>query len=437
MKTLRLIGILAVLTCFLAACDNQTSSIGLGLTDQLGTDFTDTVTLQAYSILEDTINTTNTSANLIGHLHDPVFGDLTASTYAQFDLSGASVNFGDHPVVDSVVLSLQLSSWYGDTTSQVGIRVYQLTEPFSSETNYYNTSTLSFDPTPLNYAQTGYAIQPNTSVIVDTGNYSAHLRIRLTQTFGQYLLDNQDRMANSSSFQEFFKGLCISAVSHTGSTGYVLLTNMTSSLSSIVLYYHNESSGTTKYTFPCDAECCRFTHFDHDYTASSNVSFIQEVLQGDPSVGATHLFAQATGGVKTRIAFPHLKDAFKSLDNRVVINRAELIIKNLSPYEEHLLPPAALTLQGIKSDGSITYLPDDEYYTSSSHFGGSYDKDKHEYRFRITRYVQDLIQGNGDLTDSINLVVRGSAVRANRLIFGGTNLDNDQRLRLEISYTTF
>ena len=123
MKTLRLIGILAVLTCFLAACDNQTSSIGLGLTDQLGTDYCDTVTLRAYSVLEDTINTTNTSANLIGHLHDPVFGDLTASTYAQFDLSGASVNFGDHPVVDSVVLSLQLSSWYGDTTSQVGIRV--------------------------------------------------------------------------------------------------------------------------------------------------------------------------------------------------------------------------------------------------------------------------------------------------------------------------
>ncbi|MBO4381460.1 MAG: hypothetical protein J5799_00820, partial [Bacteroidales bacterium] len=101
------------------------------------------------------------------------------------------------------------------------------------------------------------------------------------------------------------------------------------------------------------------------------------------------------------------------------------------------LPPTALTLQGIKPDGSITYLPDDEYYTSSSHFGGSYDKAAHEYRFRITRYVQAIVQGNSDLTDSINLVVRGSAVRANRLVFGGTNLNNDQRLRLEISYTTF
>ena len=437
MKTLRLIGILAVLTCFLAACDNQTSSIGLGLTDQLGTDFSDTVTVKAYSILEDTINTTNTSANLIGHLHDPVFGDLTASTYAQFDLSGASVNFGDNPAVDSVVLTLQLSSWYGDTTSQVGIRVYQLTESFSSEANYYNTSTLSYDPTPLNHIQTGYDIQPCTPVIVDTGNYSAHLRIRLSQAFGQYLLDNQDRMVSSSSFQEFFKGLCISAVSHTGPTGYVLLTNMTSSLSNIVLYYHNENSGTVKYTFPCDAECTRFTHFDHNYAASSNTHFIQEVLQGDPSVGATRLFAQATGGVKTRIVFPHLKDAFASLVNRVVINRAELVVKDLSPDEESLLPPAALTLQGIKPDGNVTFLPDDEYYTSSSHFGGSYDKIAHEYRFRITRYVQELIQGNSDLTDSINLVVRGSAVRANRLIFGGTNLDNDQRLRLEISYTTF
>ena len=51
--------------------------------------------------------------------------------------------------------------------------------------------------------------------------------------------------------------------------------------------------------------------------------------------------------------------------------------------------------------------------------------------------MQELIQGTGDLTNTVNLVVRGSSVRANRLIFGGTGLDNDKRLRLEIAYTTY
>lgn len=435
MKASRFIGILTVLLSVLASCTNQNSPIGLGLAEQLGTDFTDTVTVTAYSFLEDTLSTTNTTANLIGEVHDPVFGDCRASTYAQFDLSGSSVNFGTNPILDSVVLTLQLGSYYGDTTSQVGLRVYRLLEPLSG--TYNHTSTVNYDPTPLNYALTGYTIKPTTSVIVDTGDYSPHIRIRLSNAFGQYLLNNQHHMTSNAAFKSFFNGLCISAVSHTGSVGYIFLTSMISSLSGITLYYHNEGSSTIKYTFPCASECTRFTHYDHNYNASSNADFIQEVLQGNRAVGASKLFLQATGGVKTRITFPYLKDAFKSLNNRVVVNRAELVITDISPDEVYYIHPSNLTLQGIKADSSLAYLPDDEYYTTSSYFGGSYDATKHEYRFRITQYVQELVHGTGDLTNTVNLVVRGSSVRANRLIFGGTGLDNDKRLRLEISYTTY
>ena len=45
--------------------------------------------------------------------------------------------------------------------------------------------------------------------------------------------------------------------------------------------------------------------------------------------------------------------------------------------------------------------------------------------------------GNSDLTNSLNLVVKGAGVRANRLIMGGTGLTDDKRLRLELSYTTY
>ena len=90
--------------------------------------------MTAYSFLEDTLSTTNTTANLIGEVHDPVFGDCRASTYAQFNLTGSSVNFGANPVVDSIVLTLQLASYYGDTNSRVGLRVYQLTEPLTPAT---------------------------------------------------------------------------------------------------------------------------------------------------------------------------------------------------------------------------------------------------------------------------------------------------------------
>lgn len=427
----------AIIGCF-TACQHGTSPIGLGLIDEVGTEFNDTTTIVAYSFLEDSILTTKLSANIVGSLHDPVFGDSKAAIYTQYALSGSSVNFGTNPVVDSVVLTLQLSSYYGDTNSRVGIRVYRLTEDISPDEKYYHFNTLRHDATPLNYSLTGYTIQPGTNVVVDTNSYKPHLRIRLSQAFGQYLLNNQSQMLSSSSFQQFFKGLCIEAISHTGSTGYMLITNMTSALSCISLYYHNESGAHYKYDFACNSDCARFTHFSHNYQNSSNSDFIQQVLNGQQAIGEEILFVQATGGVKTRLTFPYLQQAFSSLNNRVVINKAELVIADVSPDEQYLIHPTSLSIQGINTNtGNIMYLPDDEYYTSSAYFGGTYDAQKREYRFRITKYVQNLILQNADLSNSINLVVKGSGVRANRLMFGGTQLTNDKRLRLELSYTCY
>jgi len=438
MKKIFFITLFAAVIGFFTACQHETSSIGLNLIDEVGTEFNDTTTIVAYSYLEDSIQTNKLSANIVGSLHDPVFGDSKAAIYTQFALSGSSVNFGNQPVVDSVVLTLQLSSYYGDTNSRVGIRVYRLTEDMSTDEKYYHFSTLSHDATPLNYSLTGYTIKPQTSVIVDTNTSNPHLRIRLSQAFGQYLLNNQSQMYSNSSFQQFFKGFCIEAISHTGSTGYMLITNMTSALSCISLYYHNESNSHLKYDFVCSSNCARFTNFSHNYLSSSSSDFIQQVLNGQHAIGEEILYVQATGGVKTRLTFPNLQQAFAKLNNRVVINKAELVITNVSPNEQYLIQPSALTIQGINANtGSIMYLPDDEYYTSSSYFGGNYNAQKHEYRFRITKYVQNLILQNADLSNSINLVVKGSGVRANRLIFGGPELTDSKRLRLELSYTTY
>ena len=142
--------------------------------------------------------------------------------------------------------------------------------------------------------------------------------------------------------------------------------------------------------------------------------------------------------MKTRISFPYLEHAFEQFDNRVVIHRAELVITNVDRLEKYLIPPAALTIQGIsKSDSSIRFLPDDDYYTNTSYYGGVYDADKHEYRFRITKYVQELVLGENDWSSCFNLIVRGSAVRPNRLVLDGTDPDFPTRLRLEIAYSTY
>ena len=171
---------LVLLACILlSSCKDENSRIGEDILGNLvDTEFTDTITLQAYSVLEDTINTTNTSANILGHISDPVFGKSSAGIFTQLALSGSAVNFGVRPVIDSVILTLQLSGYYGDTNSNVGIRVHQIYEALDSETKYYQNSTVNYDPTPLNYSLTGYSIRPNSSIVVDTNVLGAHLRNR-------------------------------------------------------------------------------------------------------------------------------------------------------------------------------------------------------------------------------------------------------------------
>ena len=146
MKNIIFTGIIAFFLSLLVSCQHEVSSIGLDLIDEVGTEFSDTTTIVAYSFLEDTINTTNMSANLI------------ACTFAQFAMSGSSVNFGTNPVIDSVILTLQISAYYGDTLSKVAFRIYQLTEPLSDANKYYQNSSVNYDPTPLNYSLTQYSI---------------------------------------------------------------------------------------------------------------------------------------------------------------------------------------------------------------------------------------------------------------------------------------
>lgn len=429
---------LVLLSCiFLSACNNEYGSIGYDLLDDLvGTDFTDTITLQAYSMLEDTVNTTGTSAHILGHINDPVFGNSTAGIYTQLALGGTAVNFGDKPVIDSVVLTLNISGYYGDTMSAVGIRVHQLTGKMSTTDTYYQNSTVAYDPTPLNYQLTSYTMKPNTYVVVDTGIYNAHMRIRLSQQFGQYLLNHQQELNNGLS--DFLKGLYIEAISHTGNCGYMLTTSMTSALTGLVLYYHNSDEQGMHYTLSCTDNCARFTHLTHDYNASQDNAFVSEVLQGQSELGSQVLFVQGGGGVKTRIEFPYLEHAFDKYDRRVVIHRAELVITNLDFNENYLTQPTSLTLQGIaKSDGSIRFLPDDDYYTSTAYYGGVYKASNHEYRFRITKYVQQLILQQGDWSNAVNLIVRGSAIRPHRLVLDGTDPASPTRLRLEIAYSTY
>ncbi len=435
MKKIPQILIVLFLIVFAFGCKNEYDIIGLNLQDPdeiLGNAFSDTTTLTAYSIREDSINTTKLSNSILGYIKDPVFGLSQAGIYSQYLLSGSSVNFGSNPVLDSVILTMQYAGFFGDTLSPLTIKVYELSESLNKETKYYNFSVTECNNENLVFGNFQLLPRPTTPITIDTTTYDSHIRIRLSDALGIKFLNNSDQLADNATFLNFFKGLFIVATASNGS-GSLLYLNMTSSVSGINIYYHNDE-GAKKYALVSNSNAIFYNYFYHDYDQSTNIDFKNQVLNGNTSLGKQKLYAQPLAGVKTKINFPYLQKSFKDQD--VVINKAELILSNISEDELYFFQPYSLGLQAIVDNG-ISYLPDDAYYTSTDYFGGIYDSNTKEYRFRITQYIQQLIL-QSEAGQGIYLVVNGAGIRGNRLIFAGTEyVDPAKRLRLELTYTTY
>lgn len=430
---------LVFIALFVVSCDDELTSLGLNLhkpDELLGTTFMDSTTIVAQSMLDDTLRTAALGSNVIGYVNDPTFGSTKASVYSQYLLSGNSVNFGDNPQLDSVILTIRVGGYFGDTTTALPIRVYELDEKLSNDSIYRTSSTVAHKNENLTYdANFSVRPTPTTRVLIDTNSYDVHLRIRLTDAFGYHFLNNASSMTNESTFADFFKGLYITVEPPQG-TGSLLYVNLTSSLSGISIYYKNNNVNK-RYPIVTNSSAVRFNNYEHNYTKASP-HFVSEVINQIPynqSLGKEILYLQPTGGVKTKIGFPTIKNTFQGKD--VVINRAELVISNISEDETHFFMPALLSIQGVKTDGTITYIPDDSYLISGEYFGATYNKTTKEYRIRITNYIQDLILRD-QFRDYFYLVVSGAGVRGNRLIMGGLNpSDESKRLRLEIYYTQY
>lgn len=430
--------IILIIGILVSSCNDEINSIGLDLLgEELGNRYTDSTTVVAYSVVEDSISTKNLLNNVVGYVNDPVFGTTRAGIASQFLLSGNSVDFGDSPVLDSIVLCLKYTGYYGDTLSPVVIRVHELTEKLDSENSYFHNSEVAYDPTDLT-ASGNFTLypKPNTSLFIDTATKESHIRIPLAESFGYHFLNNKEQMANASSFGDFFKGLYIVADPTTG-TGNLSYVNMTSSLSGIQIFY-TKNDKQYLYTLTPTSSGVRYNTFEHDFTQGES-SFMAQVINtpADTALGAEKLYVQAGGGVTAKIAFPTIKEELG--DQKVVINKAELVITDISENNPHFTVPAKLRVSGVsKSTGKLVYIPDDEVYTSEGYYGGTYNAETKEYRIRITKYIQQLLL-NDEYQNHIYLKVSGAGIRGNRLILSGTNPtgNSDSRLRLEVSYTQY
>jgi hypothetical protein len=421
------------LSILISSCTKELSPIGMELLDPvdlLSLGYSDTTQIVAYSITEDSVYTSNLTYAMLGSMYDPIFGVTTASVYTQVFLTKSSTRFGTSPVFDSAFLYIPYKSSYGDTLSNMTLHVYSLTESIKDSTDHYSNTKLGYDEAnPL--GEITFQPKPHDSAYFNGSTQAPFLRIPINSTFGNYILNaDTTYLNNNTKFVEHYKGICIIPdKQNTPGKGAIITMSMPSDYSRIVMYYHN-TEDTLNYSFSISANCQRFQNYDHNNYAEAIPMLKQQLDKTDISLGQQFLFAQGMGGVKIKIEFPYLKQWFDT--QKVVINDAQLIIGNAS-VSDIFTNPSAVTLRGVGEAGSTSPVEISDVSDAEGYFDGTYNATTNSYRFRIKRYIQQVLTGEEN-NNGLHLIIPSASYTGSRLVLNGTASPQSD-LKLYLRYT--
>jgi hypothetical protein len=433
-----------------------TSTIGGGLQPDdefIGAFFNDTaacLNLVAYSVQEDSAITSGFSSYALGSYNHPTFGTMTANIVTQVsDITGPDTDTVAY--IDSVVLEMQWDNnlaypfekdvKMAPITISIGELDYNEALNVVDDTErkvFFNTTKPfpydnSFSVFPENQ------IDPNRffDSIMDPNDSSAKItvpvaRLLLSNAYGQKLLDASKSTKDSTinAFIREIPGLYFqSKAVQSGQPGHIINFDFYDNAPVITVYFHRKETDTAP-TLKSYQLGNNVTYNYIEYDRSLADANFTAQLAGDTALGEQKVFLQACGSSSINVL---LSDSIRNLKNiaggkPIVINLATLVLK-VDPQSGGFTPPAQLELKGFTDTTSITLIDEDRLT-----LGGSFDKNKSEYRFFITNYVQQLLL-NENLENYPLKIFSSYAIPDLAVIFGPKAAPHDKRMRLEVVYS--
>ena len=129
-------------------CKKQSQHIGESLqpnSSYIQVAFTDSNSISAEVERIDSLSTKAASYSLVGNLNDPHFGNSNLSFYTQIGLTSNSLDWGEGATIDSIVLQILYTGYYGDTLTPITLRVHEVTQDMSSDSTYFSNKTAQYN----------------------------------------------------------------------------------------------------------------------------------------------------------------------------------------------------------------------------------------------------------------------------------------------------
>lgn len=398
MRTFWYAGLLLLTGIALFACESGDFNVGQSVINpqELLVQSIDTVTIQSSTVLKpDSFVTSLDNDILVGRWRDPQTGTLTTRAFAELDYPVNSFSTQTNLVLDSLVLEMNYSFVYGDTTSLYTLNVHRLTKPLVPQL-YYNTSSAAYEASPL--------LQK--TVVPRPLSRGRQIRLRTSDELAQSLYSRllTGQISDAASLERFLPGFAFISTSTTNTiAGFSALAGA----SGLRLFYHTTDDAQTSLSLLFPVTSLHFTQFinDRSGTPLSALKNRSDAVSSRLTDNTTFLALGA--GLQTRIEFPYLGQFDRPL-KFADVNKALLVI---SPVRRNLFDNASPPGQAVNSsqtpDAVELYVTNNQNAAIAGILGGTtgssaattyyaYDTSSplfsNSYTFDLTYYLGQIIK---------------------------------------------
>ena len=420
-KKLRLILILA---SFLISCeDEDPNEIGTELDpnqDNVVVKFAEIIVDNSVTYI-DSIVTTNTGRLLVGRYNDPEFGLIEAEAYTEL-IPDFVQTIADSARLDSAILDLKYSYFFGqDFELQQTISVHALTDNLSLF-NHFSSVKLEFLADSM--GQATFQVFPEEDTLV---SIPLSTGLGINTALSIFNIVRKTDFISQIAFANEYSGIAL-----VGSEENNTMLGFNPSESQLKLYFSLPGDTIASiYTLTMGAQGISYHSIIGERSGTQISELNQFYLEVTPQDSSMYL--QSGTGILPKLDFQSYLNFLDTIDN-IIINRAELQIGPINPFEVYQTPP--ITLFFAATDSTNVTFKDPDLRINQELVRGQYFLEYNEseriYLGRITSLIRFFTDGNSETTQ---LLLAPSPLEnagtVNRLVTPNSSV------KLKIFYTTF